>query len=88
MRKVQLLAVFWTLVLAIPLTVLALSAVAFITEHLFQISTAVASLGRAIVIWKPDWLFESEVVGMVAGQVIILAVLMLTFATGRREEKE
>jgi hypothetical protein len=42
MRKVQLTAVVWTMILAIPLTALALSAVAYTTEHLTQISTAIA----------------------------------------------
>ena len=37
MRKVQFVAVFWTLFLAIPLTALALSMAAYLTEHLGEI---------------------------------------------------
>jgi hypothetical protein len=43
MRKVQLTAVVWTMILAVPMTALALSLLAYTTERLTQISTAIAN---------------------------------------------
>ncbi len=44
MRKVQLTAVFWTLLLAIPFTALALAATAYLTDNLTQIASTIAYL--------------------------------------------
>ena len=81
MRKVQFTATFWTLVIAIPFTALALSATAYITENLETIlralisfSTTVSVSGRGLVLEIAErW---PEVAGMVIGQVVILTILI------------
>ena len=44
MRKVQFMATFWTFVIAIPFTVLALIGVAYLTENLTQIINAIIKI--------------------------------------------
>lgn len=88
MRKVQLTAVFWTLLLAIPFTALALAATAYITDNLTQIASTIAyligdSLGKA-----RDLVFEAELVGLIAGQALILVVVLVTYLARPKEEKE
>lgn len=80
MRKVQFLAVFWTLALAIPFTALAVSGAAYITDHLSNIATTIANLGRSTTIGGRGWIFEfaarwPEVAGMIIGQLVIFAIL-------------
>lgn len=89
MRKVQFTAVVWTLILAVPLTALALSLAAYTTEHLIQLSTTVATFSRdisaggrgAIVEFAQRW---PEIAGMVIGQVVLLTI----FLFARRSSKE
>lgn len=86
MRKKQYLAVFWTLLLAIPFTALALTATAYITDNLTQIASTIAfligdSLGKA-----RDLVFEAELVGLIAGQALILVILLVTYLTRTKEE--
>jgi hypothetical protein len=88
MRKVQLTAVFWTLLLAIPFTALALAATAYLTDNLTQIASTIAyligdSLGKA-----RDLVFEAELVGLIAGQALILVVVLVTYLARPKEEKE
>lgn len=81
MRKVQFTAVVWTFFLAIPFTALALMALAYTTEHLTQISTAIASFsqnfsvgGRGLVLeFSARW---PEVAGMIVGQLVIMTILL------------
>ena len=88
MRKVQLTAVFWTLLLAIPFTALALAATAYLTDNLTQIASTIAyligdSLGKA-----RNLVFEAELVGLIAGQALILVVVLVTYLARPKEEKE
>jgi hypothetical protein len=81
MRKVQITATFWTLVIAIPFTALALSATAYITENLevflralISFSTTLSVSGRGLVLeFAERW---PEIAGMVIGQVVILTILI------------
>jgi hypothetical protein len=87
MRKVQFLAVFWTLVIAIPLTALALSLAAFLTDHLVDIVASMVAFGRATTVGGRGWIMEiserwPEVDGMIVGQIVILLILLLV----RREK--
>jgi len=80
MRKVQFVAVFWTLVLAIPFTALAISGAAYITDHLSTISTSIAIFSRSTTAGGRGWVLEfaerwPEVAGMIIGQIVILAIL-------------
>jgi hypothetical protein len=80
MRKVQFVAVFWTLALAIPFTVLAVSGAAYITDHLSTIATSIASFSRSTTAGGRGWILEfaerwPEIAGMIIGQIVIFAIL-------------
>ena len=80
MRKVQFLAVFWTLVIAIPFTALALSAVAYLTENLGQITQSITDLSTSTSVGGRCVLLElsgrwPEIAGMVIGQLLIFTIL-------------
>jgi len=80
MRKVQFVAVFWTLALAIPFTALAISGAAYITDHLSTIATSIASFSRSTTAGGRGWVLEfserwPEIAGMIIGQIVILAIL-------------
>jgi hypothetical protein len=82
MRKVQFTAVFWTLFLAIPFTALALSALAYTTDHWADIANAFTSFGLATSVGGRGWNLElserwPEIAGMVIGQLVIMIVLLV-----------
>lgn len=87
MRKVQFLAVFWTLLIAVPLTALGLSLAAYLTDHLVEIVTTLVAFGQATTVGGRGWVMEfserwPEVAGMIIGQIVILLILLLV----RREK--
>ncbi len=70
MRKVQFFAGFWTIVIAIPFTVLALVGVAYLTEHLTQIINTLYEFSRKVSVGGRGLILEfsarwPEVAGMV-----------------------
>jgi hypothetical protein len=78
MGKVRLYALgtVWTLALAIPAAMLALAIAAFLDIYLIEIANAVAALFAA------DWqAFAStrwpELAGMVIGQLLLMAILLM-----------
>jgi hypothetical protein len=80
LRKVQFVAVFWTLVLAIPFTVLAVSGAAYVTDHLSTIATSISNLSRSTTAGGRGWVLEfaerwPEIAGMIIGQIVIFAIL-------------
>ncbi len=82
MRKVQLVAVFWTMLLAIPFTVLALFGLAYTTEHLTRIGAAITVFSRATSVGGRGWYLElsarwPEIAGMIVGMLVILIILVL-----------
>ncbi|MEW5869797.1 MAG: hypothetical protein AB1894_11020 [Chloroflexota bacterium] len=90
MRKVQFAAVFWTLFLAIPLTALALSGLAYVTDHMNEIMAATASFSQTTSVGGRGWVLEfserwPEVAGMIVGQLVILAILLLARRTRTAE---
>jgi hypothetical protein len=93
MRKTQFLAAFWTLVIAIPFTLLALAATAYITEHLNAISQAILNFsqastagGRGLVLeFSERW---PEVAGMIIGQLVILILLVIVRRSRKVENPE
>jgi hypothetical protein len=92
MRKVPFIAVFWTLFLAIPLTALALSMAAFLTEHLGEILASIRSYGLATAAGGHGWIMEfaarwPELVGMVVGQAVIMSILLITWRTSKSEKQ-
>ncbi len=81
MKKVQVLATFWTLVIAIPFTVLALIGVAYLTQHLTQIATAIDKLSHELSVGGRGVLLEfsarwPEIAGMVIGMIVILTMYL------------
>ena len=87
MRKVQFTAVFWTLLLAVPLTALAISVTAYLTEHLVEIGAMLLSISRETTISARGWIIESaerwpEVAGIIIGQLVIMTILLFA----RRKE--
>lgn len=96
MRKVQFTAVFWTLVLAIPATALAISGAAFVTDHLTSIASSIASLSHSTTAGGRGWILEfaerwPEVAGMIIGQIVIFAILYFArqsnYAEGEKRNK-
>jgi hypothetical protein len=91
MRKAQFLAVFWTLFLAVPITALALSLAAYLTDHLVEISLAMQNVGESVrgtntwlVFLGERW---PEVAGMIVGQLVIMIILLLVRKNNGAEEK-
>ncbi len=95
MRKVQFTAVFWTLLLAVPLTALAISITAYLTEHLVEIGAMLLTISRETSISARGWIIESaerwpEVAGMIIGQLVIMTILIFArrkeLADNRKQE--
>jgi hypothetical protein len=87
MQKRQFVAVFWTLLIAVPLTALALSLAAYLTDHLAEIVNAALTFSAATSVGHRGWATEfaarwPELAGMIVGQIVILAILLLV----RREK--
>lgn len=79
MRKLQSIAVFWTFVLAIPFTILALFGIAYIDLHLSGIAQAIARFNAATSATGRGWVTElsersPELVGMLVGMIVILTI--------------
>jgi len=92
MRKVQFVAVFWTLFLAIPLTALALSMAAYLTEHLGEILASILTFSQASSVGGRGWVMEfaerwPELAGMVIGQLVIMAILLFTWRANKGENQ-
>ena len=92
MRKLQITAVFWTLFLAIPMTALALSLAAYLTDHLGQVLSSVRSIGYATSATGQGWLVElsarwPEIAGMIIGQLVIMTILLFTWRSKQAEQR-
>jgi hypothetical protein len=93
MRKVQLTAVLWTMILAVPITALALSLLAYTTENLTQISTSVMAFSRDVSAGGRGILMEvaqrwPEVAGMIIGQIVILTIFLFARQGSKAEESK
>lgn len=93
MRKVQFFASFWTIIIAIPFTVLALIGTAYLTEHMTQIITAVSDFGQKISVGGRGLILEfsarwPEVAGMVIGMIVILTIFLFTQNANKEEESK
>jgi hypothetical protein len=91
MRKVQFFAGFWTIVIAIPFTVLALVGVAYLTEHLTQIISLIYEFSRKISVGGRGLILEfsarwPEVAGMVIGMIVILTIYLFAQNANKAEE--
>jgi hypothetical protein len=93
MRKVQFFAVFWTLVIAIPFTALALSAVAYLTENMNEIARSITEFSQSTSVSGRGLVLElsarwPEIAGMVIGQLVILTILLFARKNGQTSETE
>ena len=86
MKKVQFAAMFWTLLIAIPFTVLALMASAYISDHLIALSTSVAFISQSVLMKSRDLILEAEITGMVAGILLVLAISFATYLLSQKEQ--
>jgi hypothetical protein len=78
MRKVQYWAVFLTVVLAIPITTLALIASAYLTDHLVDAIGSIANIDLFTLAGYRDLILELVVMGMILGVAIIILVIHIT----------
>jgi hypothetical protein len=93
MRKVQIHATVWTLVIAIPLTLLALLGVAYITENLSHIVYAIGKFSRELSVGGRGLLVEfsarwPEVAGMVIGMMVILTIFLFAQNANKAEAQK
>jgi hypothetical protein len=93
MRKAQFLTVFWTLFIAIPLTALALSLAALLTENLTEIAAGLNYINVATSVAGRGWASEiaqrwPEVAGMIVGQLVIMAILIFARRSRMVEDKK
>jgi len=91
MRKVQIFASFWTIVIAIPFTLLALLGAAYIVEHLTQILRYFSQISRDISIGGRGLMLEfsarwPEVAGMVVGMMVILTIYLFAQSANKSED--
>jgi hypothetical protein len=91
MRKVQFYASFWTVVIAIPFTILAQIGTAYLTEHMTQFLKAVSDFGQKISVGGRGLILEfsarwPEVAGMVIGMIVILTIFLFTQNASKEEE--
>jgi len=91
MKKVQFAASFWTLVIAIPFTVLALVGVAYLTEHLTQIANAIVKFSQEISVGGRGLIVEfsarwPEIAGMVIGMIVILTIYLFAQSANKVDQ--
>ncbi len=91
MRKVQFVASFWTLVIAIPFTILALLGVAYLTENLTQIANTISKFSRDISVGGRGFILEfsarwPEIAGMVIGMIVILTIYLFAQNANKADE--
>jgi hypothetical protein len=93
MRKIQLHATFWTLVIAIPFTAMALIGVAYLTENLTQIVNAIGKFSRNISVGGRGLVLEfsarwPEIAGMVIGMIVILTIYLFAQNANKVEDQK
>jgi hypothetical protein len=93
MRKVQFYASFWTIVVALPFTVLALVGVAWLTEHLTQIMYTISKFSREISVGGRGLVLEfsarwPEIAGMVIGMIVLLTIFLFAQSANKVEENK
>lgn len=91
MRKVQIHATFWTMIIAIPFTLLALAGVAYLTENLTHIVYAINRFSQNLSVGGRGLLVEfsarwPEVAGMVIGMMVLLTIFLFAQNANKAEE--
>ncbi len=93
MRKVQFMALFWTIVIAIPFTALALVGTAYLSTHLTQIARSITEFSQKLSVGGRGLLLEfsarwPEVAGMVIGMIVILTIFLFAQNANKAEESK
>jgi hypothetical protein len=83
MYKLTFSAIVWTLILAIPFTVIALVSLAYLTEHAVEFANFSQAINQQTTIGGRGWLTEMaerlpELAGMLIGQLVILTILLFS----------
>jgi hypothetical protein len=78
MRITKFWAVFLTIVLAIPITSLALIASAYLTDHLVETMGSISHIDLFTLAGYRDLILEFVVLGMILGVSIIILVIHIT----------
>jgi hypothetical protein len=91
MRKVHVIGLILTFVVALPFTVVALIGAAYIIENMREISTAILTFNQTTSAVGKGWALEiaqrwPEVAGMVIGMIVILTILI--FANNIKQVKD
>jgi hypothetical protein len=87
MRKVHWLAIFYTLLLALPCTILAASVLIYLTDYTIGLGgllTGAVNWNRLAVEGSARW---PELAGLVAGQLLILGILLIVRHDRRRADE-
>lgn len=84
---VQFVAVFATLVIGVPITGLAILLSATITDNIVDIAISLSKIPQYLYIFQRDLLLEAEIIGMIAGTVILIAILLIFLRTNQSKEK-
>ncbi len=87
MRKLHWLAVIYTLLLALPCTIMAMSALIYLTDYTIGLGgllTGVINWNRLAVEGSTRW---PELAGMLAGQLLILGILLIARHDRRRSDE-
>ncbi|MBI5565665.1 MAG: hypothetical protein HY870_12295 [Chloroflexi bacterium] len=86
MRKIPWLAVIYTVLLALPFTILAVSVLVYLTDYTIGLGGAITGVvhwDRLAVEGSARW---PELAGMVAGQLVILGILLIVRRDKRHDE--
>jgi hypothetical protein len=81
MRKVQFIAVVLTLIIATPITALAVLLSAYITDNMGSITRSLNIIPQQFYLLQRDLLLETELIGLIAGTVILLLILLIALRT-------
>jgi hypothetical protein len=87
MRKIQVTAFFWTIIIALPFTALAVVLSGFLSDHLIAFLNFLTSYFQKWVFKGRDMLFEAEIAGLLAGLLIIGGVMLLTFLASNQNRE-
>ena len=93
MRKVQFFATFWTFIIAILFTILALIGTAYLTEHLNLFMSALDNFSRNISVGGRGLVLEfsarwPEIAGMVIGMMVLLTIFLFAQTANKSDERK
>lgn len=85
MRKIQFTAVIVTLIIATPITALAILLSAYITDNMGGIIRSINIIPQQIYSFQRNLLLETQIIGLIAGTVILLTILLIAMRTNHSE---